>query len=198
MAANDARHLAATKRHGLDWVTPVCTAIIACTGVLALAYAHWQLKEAHEEAQVQHLLALEQQYEKEPMVTYRKLYAQKRLAGVEDPPERDELLGFFENVGLLVKRGYLRDSDVWELFSTEIFPLYADSRDEIEQDRKDDPPEYSNLTELVNRLEAIETSEKGTLAKPSKDDLKDYWKNDADIGAGAPMVRGKPKERGNK
>jgi hypothetical protein len=48
-------------------LTAFFTAIIAITGVLALAYAHWQLREAHEEAQIQHLMAFDQQYRQEPM-----------------------------------------------------------------------------------------------------------------------------------
>jgi hypothetical protein len=132
------------SRFNPDWLTGVFTTIIAFISVAALIYAHLQLKEAHEESQVQHLLSLQQQYEQEPMVTYRKIYATKRLAGVEDPPERYKMLDFFEEVALLVKRGYLSDTDVWKTFSSEIFPLYADSRDTIEQDRKkDDPVEYA-------------------------------------------------------
>src|SRR6516162_9741888 len=61
------------KRFNPDWLTGVFTTIIAFISVAALIYAHLQLKEAHEESQVQHLLSLQQQYEQEPMVTYRKL-----------------------------------------------------------------------------------------------------------------------------
>src|SRR6516164_1372038 len=66
------------NRFNPDWLTGVFTTIIAFISVAALIYAHLQLKEAHEESQVQHLLSLQQQYEQEPMVTYRKLYATKR------------------------------------------------------------------------------------------------------------------------
>jgi len=184
------------SRFNPDWLTGVFTTIIAFISVAALIYAHLQLKEAHEESQVQHLLSLQQQYEQEPMVTYRKVYATKRLAGVEDPPERYKMLDFFEEVALLVKRGYLSETDVWETFSSEIFPLYADSRDTIEQERKkDDPVEYSNLISLVNRLEAIESEQKGGLAKPSKQEIVEHWKDEAAVGVGTPTAHHKAKAR---
>src|SRR5258707_891724 len=100
-----------------EWLTAIFTACLALTGAFALIYAHWQLREAHEEAQVQHLLSFDQQYRNEPMVSYRRNYAKKRLAGVENPPDQENLLDFFETIGLLVNRGYLNGIDVWETFA---------------------------------------------------------------------------------
>jgi hypothetical protein len=174
------------KHKSPEWWTAVFTAIIACTGALALIYAYRQLNESHNEAQIQHLLALNQEYEQEPMATYRRMYATKRLAGVEEPPEQGKILDFFETVALLVNRGYLKDTDVWENFGNDIFPLYADAREMIEQDRKDDPAEYSNLVTLMQRLETIETEHHGTLVNPSKEDIADFWKDEVNAGVGTP------------
>src|SRR6266851_1593681 len=174
-----------------DWLTTIFTAIIACTGVLALAYAHWQLSEAHDEAQIQHLIALSQQFEQEPMVTYRRTCATKRLSGADGFPEEGWVLDFFESVAGLVDRGYLRDTDVWNNFGNEIFPLYADVRDRIQQDRKSDPAEYSNLLSLVHRLELIENEHQGSLANPSKEDIREFWRDEAREGLGTPTIRRK-------
>jgi hypothetical protein len=169
-----------------DWWTAIFTGLLATVTAGALWYAHQQISASHEEAQVQHLLELDQRYSQEPMVTYRKLYAQKRLKGGEPFPEVERLLDFFETVALLVNRGYLNETDVWETFSEDIFPLFADARDTIEQDRKDEPAEYSNLVPLVGRLESIEIARHGTAYKPSKDDITGYWKDEAAIGPGTP------------
>jgi hypothetical protein len=160
-------------------LTAFFTAIIAVTGVAALAYAHWQLRESHEEAQVQHLLAFDHEFRQEPMISYRKSYATKRLVGVEDPPEETRLLDFFETIGLLVNHGYLSDTDVWETFGIEVMPLYADARDMIEQHQKTDPTEYTNFVSLAQRVEAIEQERHGALVKPSKDDIKEFWQEEA-------------------
>ena len=47
------------------------TAALAGATFYALFYAKAQITEARAEAQIQHLLVLEQQYENEPLVTYR-------------------------------------------------------------------------------------------------------------------------------
>jgi hypothetical protein len=167
-------------------LTAICTAVLAFTGIYALWFASQQLKQNRGEAQVQHLLTLSAQYEQEPMVTYRKVCAQKRLARVGEPPEEDRILSFFETVGLLVNRGYLKDADVWETFSTDIFPLYADARDVIASAQKDDPPTYSNFVSLVKTLKTIEVQQGGTLSAPSEEDVKGFWQDEMDVTAGTP------------
>lgn len=172
-----------------EWLTAIFTATIAVTGVCALFYAKGQIRQARDEAQVQHLLALENEYMTEPMATYRKVCAQKRLAGVEEPDEEVEILNFFETVALLTNHGYLKDTDVWETFSYDIFSVYADDREDIEQDRKQDPNDYSNLLLLISRLEAIDESRHGAATKPSKDDLHAYWESESKIGVGTPIAQ---------
>lgn len=172
----------------LDWnlLTAVSTIILAVTGFLALVLARQQLKQNSEEAQVQHLLTLSAQYEQEPMVSYRKTCAKKRLAKEKYPPEEDRILSFFETVALLVNRGYLKDKDVWETFSTEMFPLYADAKNAIMEMKKDDPPVYANLLSLMKRLETIEFSMHGTASMPSDDDIKEFWQDEVGVMVGTP------------
>ncbi len=176
-----------------EWLTAIFTASIAVTGVCALLYAKGQIRQARDEAQVQHLLVLENEYRTEPMATYRKVCAQKRLAGVEEPDEEVEVLNFFETVALLANHGYLKDTDVWETFSYDILSVYADDRENIEQDRKEDPNDYSNLVLLIPRLETIDESRHGSATKPSKEDLHDYWVSESKIGVGAPIAQHRQK-----
>jgi hypothetical protein len=163
------------------------------TAILALVYAARQLSAAHAGAQIQHLLQLDQRYSQDPMVGYRKQYADKRIRSESEGPfpEVERLLDFFETVALLVNRGYLKDTDVWETFSLYIFPLYADARETVEQDRKDDPTEYSNLVSLVARLERIEAAQHGNANKQSKEDIEDFWASETSIGVGTPSRKRK-------
>jgi len=46
-----------------DVLTTVFTGVIAATGFWAFIYARHQIRDFHEESRVQHLLALQQQYE---------------------------------------------------------------------------------------------------------------------------------------
>jgi hypothetical protein len=175
-----------------DWLTAAFTVVIAVTGIWALIYARGQIREAHAEAQVQHLLAFDTEYRSEPLVTYRRTDAQKRLQGLKEPAEESELLDFFEGVALLANRGYLNDEDVYDLFGWDILSLYADQRASIDEERKDDPTEYVSLVHLVPRLEVIDEARRGTLAKPTKDDLVEYWKEESAVGVGTPAGHKQP------
>jgi hypothetical protein len=53
-----------------EWLTAIFTAAIAITGVCALFYAKGQIRRARDEAQVQHLLGLENEY-KSRMLPYK-------------------------------------------------------------------------------------------------------------------------------
>src|SRR6266700_3561431 len=172
---------------GPDFWTAVFTGILAVAAVVALLVGYRQLKEFHSEAQVQHLLALEQKFEQEPILTYRRGLAEKRLKNEEDPEEQYPLLDFFETVGLLVRRGYLDESDVWNTFSYSVLILNADSRQIIEQLQREDPNSYLEFTALVERLQRIEANKHGTSAHPSNEEITDYWKQELSAGRSIPM-----------
>jgi hypothetical protein len=174
-----------------EWLTTVFTGVIAATGIWALIYASSQIREARSEAQIQHLLTLEDEYKSEPMVTYRKVCAGKRLKGENEPDEEIGILDFFETIALLANRGYLNDEDVWEIFSNDIYIVYSDDRDNIDQHRKDDPADYSGLMLLLPRLDAIEKVRGGTANHPSKDDIRTHWESELKIGGGTPVTRQK-------
>jgi hypothetical protein len=172
---------------GPDFWTAVFTGLLFLTTFVALIVGYRQLKEFQAEGQVQHLLTLDQKFDQEPMLTYRRGLAEKRLKNEEDPDELYPLLDFFETVGLLVKRGYLDDSDVWNTYSYPVFVLNADARQIIEQRQREDPTTYAEFSWLVGRLQRIEADEHGTSAHPSKEEITDYWKQELSAGKSIPM-----------
>jgi hypothetical protein len=99
-----------------DCTTAVATTIIAGTGVCALIYASRQLTQGREAKKVKHLVEFVEEFEREPMAYSRKTVAEKRLKGTAYPPEAQKILDFFETIGLLVRRGYLDECDVWSSF----------------------------------------------------------------------------------
>jgi len=172
---------------GPDFWTAFFTGILAAATVVALIIGYRQLREFQAEGQVQHLLTLDQKLDQEPMLTYRRGLAEKRLKNEEDPDELYPLLDFFETVGLLVKRGYLDESDVWNTFSYPVFILSADARQIIEQQQREDPTTYAEFSWLVERLQSIEADKHGTSAHPSKEEVTDYWKQE--LSAGKSILR---------
>jgi hypothetical protein len=184
-------------RFGPDFWTAVFTGLLFLTTFVALIVGYRQLKEFQAEGQVQHLLALDQKFDQEPMLTYRRGLAEKRLKNEEDPDELYPLLDFFETVGLLVKRGYLDESDVWNTFSYSVFILNADARQTIEQQQREDRTTYAEFSFLVERLQRIEADKQGTSAHPSKDEIIDYWKQELSAGKSIPR-RPHPRKRTTK
>jgi hypothetical protein len=163
--------------------TAVFSGVLAVIALVALPVGYWQLQDYRAESQVQHLLALEEKFSRDPMLTNRRALAEKRLKKEEDPDELYPVLDFFETVGLLVRRGYLDESDVWNTFGYPAFVLNADARQIIEQDQREDPTMYAEFVGLVQRLERIEAENHGASAHPSREEIDDYWKQELLGGA---------------
>jgi hypothetical protein len=174
-----------------DCATALFTAIIAVTGVWALIYASRQLRQARESERIQHLLRFIEQFEQPPMTTYRRAVAEKRTKGIPYPPEAQEILNFFETIGLLVRRGYLDLDDVWSSFAYWMFNVYADFRDDIEQEQRDDESYYQDFCSLVDLLRTIEKDEGGRDDHPSKEDILEFWRDEVRTMAGAPVRKRK-------
>src|SRR5260370_5581545 len=165
-----------------DFMTAIFTGDVALVSFVALLIGYRQLQEFRTESRVQHLLALEDKFTTEPMLTFRRNLAAKRLKNEEDPDEMYPVLDFFETVGLLVRRGYLDESDVWNTFSYPVLILNADARQIIEQLQREDPTTYADFSSLVGRFQRVEADKHGTSAHPSKEEIADYWKQELSAG----------------
>ena len=175
--------------------TAVFTGAIAITGGWALLYAKRQLRQAHESDRVQHLVRFIEQFESEPLANYRKVTAEKRVRGISYPTEAQNILNFFETIGLLVRREYLDVDDVWSSFAYWMFNVYADFREDIEQEQRDDPSYYQDFCALIERLRKVEIEEGGRDDHPSKEEILDFWRDEAKLAAGAPVRKRKPRKK---
>jgi hypothetical protein len=165
----------------------VFTAALAAVTLYAVSYARAQIREAHKEAQVQHLLTFVQQYESEPMVTYRKRLAAQRLKGEQEPDDLYNVLDFFETLGRLVDRGYLDESDVWDDFAYPVLILNSDAGKIIQDYQREDPGVYISFTSLVKKLAQTESEHNGALQHISTDDVTDFYRGELSVGAGVPI-----------
>ena len=170
-------------------VTASFTAVIGITGVVALIYARTQLKESRRQAQIQHLVNFVRDFANEPMVTYRVCAAQKWLRGDKASSELVEVINFFEEVGLLVNRGYLDPEDTWEMFSDTVFPLFNGCEISIRDDQRDDPNTFTNFVALYNALAKVERCRGGAADKQSRDEIEDFWREEQKVRKGTPLRR---------
>jgi hypothetical protein len=183
---------------GPDWWTAVFSGMLAVTALGALWYARVQIREARElaeiqtkesrhQAQIQHLVTLENEFNQEPMATYRRGLAEKRLRHKNvEPLEMYKVLIFFDTVGLLVERGYLNDEDVWSVFGYLILNLNADSdiRATIQFEREHHPYEYTSYLALVDCLERIDVEHHGPASQISDEELMDFYQGELTIVGG--------------
>lgn len=156
-------------------LTAVATSTVALSGVLALILAWKELRQNHKQNQVQHLLDFDQRYSSEPLLTYRRLLAEKRLRHEEEPDELYNLLDFFETVGLLVVSGYLDEYAVWSTFSYPIIIISTDFAHVLRDLSQEDPTTYSDFKLLTERMRLVEQQQGGTSHSPSPSDIDEYW-----------------------
>jgi hypothetical protein len=186
-----------------DLWNAIFSGILAMTAVGALWYARDQIREGRTEsevqiqetrqqAQIQHLLELANEFDQEPMATYRRGLADKRLhhPNDDDPKELYRVLDFFETVGLLVNRGYLNEEDVWNEFGYWVLNLNADPemRANVDYENNRDPNEYAVYMQLVGRLQRIDAAHYGSNARPlAKDDVMNFYREELTIVGGTPI-----------
>jgi hypothetical protein len=176
-----------------DCTTAVGTAVIAVTGVCALVYAGRQLTQAREAEKVKNLIEFIQEFEREPMAHYRRTVAEKRIKGTVYPPEAQKILDFFETIGLLVRRGYLDADDVWSSFGYWMFNIYADFREDIEQEQRFDKSYYQDSCDLLKRLQKIEEESGSSDDRPSREEILDFWHDEVKTIVGSPLRKRKPR-----
>jgi hypothetical protein len=174
-----------------DVITALFTAVIGITGVLALLYARTQLKESRRQAQIQHLMNFLRGFANEPMVTYRVCAAKQWLQGNKTSSELIEVINFFEEVGLLVNRGYLDPEDTWEMFSDTVFPLFKGCETSIRDDQRHDANILTNFVALYNALAKIERRRDGKAYDQSAEEIETFWREELKVKEGTPPRRRK-------
>lgn len=182
--------------------TAIFTGVLAFVTGFALIYANGQITEmregsrrqiteAREEAEIQHLVTFVNQFDQEPMASYRKTLALKRLRNESDPTELYRLLDFFETIATLTQRGYLNETDVWKEFGYWILHLDADPevKDDLKWELENRPNEYPGFTQLLDTLRRIDLDHHGKGTDFSPDEVKQFYSEESQIVAGAPTPK---------
>jgi hypothetical protein len=188
-----------------DWWVAIFTGLLAFTTLGAVWYAHEEIDQTLQEAfnqrqhelesdKITHLLELVKEFDQEPLATYRKELAYKRLHTKEDDPyELYRILDFFETVGRLSERGYLDDEDIWHQFGYWILHIDADEdmRANVLYEQKQNPNEYATYLKLVEKLKVIDAAHGGYQSHLTKENVTDFYREEQTIVAGTPI----PQER---
>lgn len=177
---------------GIDWnaIAAISTAVYALftlgligTGIWGIRLTVKQLEQSRELAKIGHLEDQIKQFESPEFKAIRKGLAEKRIErgrlkplDIDDAPtELDEILDFFEHIGLLYKMKYLDLYPIWHTFGYWMLTIYADAREYIEQERKDDSASLEDFCTLIDDLRVMEKERGSDWDTPSPEDKFDFY-----------------------
>ena len=176
-------------------LTAVSSCALAVIALTALIFTYLQITESRHESQIQHLAEVVHDFDSGSVRNSLSALATKRidqkkqalspLDPTNPPGEIYEVANFFEYVGLLTKRGYLDQNDVWDSFGYYLCAFYADSRPLIEVEQKGDPENYADMSWLEETLRQIdEKSHSGRGSHCTQKDIYDFYDGEIETPSG--------------
>jgi hypothetical protein len=131
--------------------------LVAAVGAVAAAgAAAWQAYLLRFSIQVQSLLALEERFNGPEYQRHRHLAARQLLAN-QPGPDVEDVIGFFDTLGLLVRRRALDAEMVWHIFFYWLHGYWHATRAYIEQERADNEMVWADVPMLYRHLLSIES-----------------------------------------
>lgn len=188
---------------GWDGATAIGTLALAILGVLSALYAKRQLEDFRKEWRIKHLIDLVDQFEREPLATYRRNLGAARAPGgklltldLDSPPsELYDVMNFFEHMGYLLGGKYLELEGVFVEFHYWILHVWADARDLVRREQSEDPVYYEHFAIMEQQMEEYERSRKSKFELPSSADIEDFYAQEAHLLSGSPIPRQKRLKR---
>jgi hypothetical protein len=182
---------------GWDGATAIGTMVLALLGIMTVAYAKRQLEDFREESRIKHLIDLVDQFEREPLATYRRSLGATRAPGGKlqtldlnnPPPELYDVMNFFEHMGYLLDGKYLDLEGVFVEFHYWILHVWTDARELIKNEQSEDPVYYQHFEKMERYMEEYERKGKGKFDLPSATDIEDFYAQEAHLAIGSPIPR---------
>ncbi|MGD0548275.1 MAG: DUF4760 domain-containing protein [Terracidiphilus sp.] len=141
----------------INSIAASAAAVAALASLVALILTCFQLKQFRFAHGVDLIFDLDHQFKAPDLLNARRLSA-TALQDHEPTEEIDEVLDFFETLGILVHRNAVDDELAWNYFSHWVFRYAALTKGHIETRRKDECDEtyWQEFEFLVKRLTKYE------------------------------------------
>jgi hypothetical protein len=143
------------------------------------------LDKQHETNAVTALIRLAETWDADPMRRNREHLKHWLLEGTAGArlKVRDfmgPVAGFFERVGLLMRRGIVDREMVWSEFSCFVLNYYAALADSIQRERQgeEDPTLYTEFEGLYRQMLPLTTERRGQDATPTDQSVRDFIENE--------------------
>jgi hypothetical protein len=189
----------------INWeaLTAGGTVALALIALFSAWYAKQQLDDFQKESRIKHLIALVEQFERDPMATHRRTLGAKRTPYGElipldlnnPPPELHDVMNFFEHVGYLLEGKYLDLEGVSVEFHYWILHVWSDAKKLIKSEQADNAIYYEFFEKMVADLLKYDRPGTGTLQMPSEADIADFYVEESHLLVGSPIPRQKRSKR---
>lgn len=139
--------------HHIDWLGLIPT-IIAFAALGLSAYQAWLLRSSNN---AELILKFDDQFNSDGFLEIRKR-ASKNLKAkpIKDTDDIEDVLDFFETLGIMVRKSGLDPELVWHTFFYWVHGYWIHTKDLIEQQRKDYPNRYKDIIFLHSKILEIE------------------------------------------
>jgi hypothetical protein len=173
----------------MDWAQ--IAAFTAAGGAWAVVLVTWwlvkgQLSTAKEQRSTRLFLELRKQFDRDPLSSARKAFAAELLDGKpHDEIHQQDILTFFEDMGMLCRRKYLDREMVWDTFGYFIKMWWSACRDYTAKERaklNGDPFFFRDFEYLVEQIceDDVKQRRKTRAAlEPSQSEVKAFLETEA-------------------
>jgi hypothetical protein len=177
--------------------------IMIAVGTWALALITWwlvrrQLSTAKEQLKVQLYLEVRKEIDGGRLTSSRKRLAQQLL---QDPSRHDvqeDVMNFFEDMGMLFRRDYLDREMIWDTFGYYARMWWSACRNYIADERarhSRDETFFSDFEFLVERIcedDANRLKKARANLEPSQSDIKAFLDGEAQLHVDPPAISSTP------
>lgn len=121
------------------------------------------------------ILKLDERFNGELISKARKAAAKSISDKTYD--EVDDVLDFFEMIGMLTRHRALDEKMVWSMFSYWIYHYWYSTKEYVDETRKKTPTIWSYLAYLHKRMLAVDRRESGNAdyeQAPTEEELKEF------------------------
>jgi hypothetical protein len=127
--------------------------------VIAIVTLAIQNRQAHFTSSIELLLHFEERFESDEFRRKRKQAAAALLGGKTD--QADDVLDFFEMVGLLIRQRALNETMVWHAFGRWALLYHHAALPTMEKKKEEDSSAWTELCYLFERMKDLELRHRG-------------------------------------
>lgn len=139
-----------------------------------LEIAKAQAEAVRVDLKVRLQLLFAERFDALSMVEARRRLAQQLYESAPHAEIQEAVMDFYEDLGLVLKRGYLDEEMAWSTFGFYAVRWWGNCRSYVQRERKEtrDPTVFEDFEALVGRFRARD--QKAGLSEPDDVDLKQF------------------------